>query len=890
MQASHAPSTQDEFLDIQNLRLKSLAGYVSGAFTDAVWVFKETGRGGQFPLDFSLFDNVNCLFTDSVKADFSGNLIYLKPSQLAKLLFLNGAYNRSSTATFKPTFALLLRLFFFFKQEGLKAIESKEHLKRYFEFSLIHDVGEEGVERRFSIGSYHRTFGVCSIARMKEVLRLYRINAVVGRVTEEQAKKVLFRCVSDSTGMSKSEYLQGGSFNFLGLEVGKHYIDHCQNLLEENIAIASALRKTMNLVFGSSRHAEQLNLSEQGLKNYFHAIINGDSYRRKGNKKEQQISRVTEYWFRKFHQEESARWIKVSTKLLNEIVRRSGLEERFDSLEFVRTIINYELIPNPPKTREAIWDEYIATLSDRPSQLPDTLNDFLDLVADVVEENINPLPEKQEELFELIKNTIGRHTYDVAGESSDLGYGGASYGVHFFSYVAMLCFVALTGWRASEYGFSLSSLHIEQNADPVDNYYSAFRFYLKWKVPKTGGETRVKREITLSCFLLLKQISAVTSAAMDTPLFISHDASASALNKVAPKINHIVSQSVSRPWNDFCQNYVLFKSADEEITSVNESVIQVRDKVRREAELVNIFGHGPARDKFFSLVESYLSGTASEEDIKHVELTVPQHILHELKEGDFDIGRDIKTTIRNIVLKDVAYPTPHAFRHIWAEAVYLRYQGDVGAMVRANFKHVNRSFFMAYLQSKAMETVSGMAKYSALNSVVLSALKDDPETKRGIGLFARRAAEITHVKTHEEQIKLVERICDERIVSYQFGPIGACIARRGTERSAKCAEHGQLNPHNAKSSFCLNCVNFEPSDDYHGILIMTQDHLSALMNDSLPVAFKGESIKAIRGAVKQFRRLKSPKKSFEYRNACDAAIKKYEAAIAVYETQKQKDS
>lgn len=889
MQASHALSTHDEFLDIQSLRLKSLAEYVSGTFTDDVWVFKNTAREGSFLLDFSLFDKPNYRFTDEVKADFSGGPFHLKPSGLAKLLFINGAYNRSSASTFKSIFALILRLFFFLKQEGLKAVESKEHLKRYFEFSLVHDVGEKGVERRFSIGSYQRTFGACSFSSMKEVLRLYRINAVVGRVTEDQVKKALFRCVSESTGMSKDEYLKGGSFNFLGLEVGKHYIDHCQNLLEENIAIASALRKTIDLVFDNTRHAEQLKLTEQGLKNYFHAIMNDDSYRRTGNKKEQQISRLTEYWFRKFYQEELARWIKVSPKLLSKIVRQVGLEERFDSLEFVRTIINYELIPNPPKTRKAIWDEYIATLSDRPSQLPDTLNDFLDLVTGVVEENITPLPEKQEELFELIKNTIGRHSNDVDGESSGLGYGGASYGVHFFAYVAMLCFIALTGWRASEYGFSLSSLDIEQNADPVDNYYSAFRFYLKWKVPKTGGATPVKREITLSCFLLLKQISALTSAAADSQIFVSTESSAPN-SEGAPKITHIIKLVVSKPWNDFCQNYVLFKNADEDITSVKENVIRVRDKVRREAELVNIFGNGVARDKFFSLVESYLSDSASGEDIKRVESTVPQHVLRELKEGDFDINRDIKTTIRNIVLKDVAYPTPHAFRHVWAEAVYLRYQGDVGAMIRANFKHINRNFFMAYLQSKAMETVSGMAKYSALNSVVLSALKDDPETKRGIGLFARRAAEITHVKTHEEQVKLVERICDERIVSYQFSPIGACIARRGTERSAKCSEQGRLNPHNAKSSFCLNCINFEPSDDYHGILIMTQDHLSALFNESLPVAFKGESIKAIRGAVRQFRRLKSPKKSVEYRNACDAAIKKYEAAISVYENQKQKES
>ena len=58
-------------------------------------------------------------------------------------------------------------------------------------------------------------------------------------------------------------------------------------------------------------------------------------------------------------------------------------------------------------------------------------------------------------------------------------------------------FVGLTGWRASEYGFSLSNIDIDINPDPLDNQYTPWRFHVRWIVPKTSGNTPLPREITL---------------------------------------------------------------------------------------------------------------------------------------------------------------------------------------------------------------------------------------------------------------------------------------------------------------------------------------------------------------------------------------------------------
>lgn len=70
------------------------------------------------------------------------------------------------------------------------------------------------------------------------------------------------------------------------------------------------------------------------------------------------------------------------------------------------------------------------------------------------------------------------------------------------------------------------------------------------------------------------------------------------------------------------------------------------------------------------------------------------------------------------MLGDVRYPSPHAFRHIWAESILTRYQGDVGAVIRHQFAHLDNSFFMAYLREKDARGIITSAKQRYLNSVV----------------------------------------------------------------------------------------------------------------------------------------------------------------------------
>ena len=70
-------------------------------------------------------------------------------------------------------------------------------------------------------------------------------------------------------------------------------------------------------------------------------------------------------------------------------------------------------------------------------------------------------------------------------------------------------FVAITGWRESEFGFSLNDIKCYPNNDLLDQYACPVRYEIQWKVPKTNGDTKLCREITraaYSCALRLAEL------------------------------------------------------------------------------------------------------------------------------------------------------------------------------------------------------------------------------------------------------------------------------------------------------------------------------------------------------------------------------------------------
>ncbi|MGO2320557.1 MAG: hypothetical protein ACTH6O_16575 [Vibrio toranzoniae] len=166
--------------------------------------------------------------------------------------------------------------------------------------------------------------------------------------------------------------------------------------------------------------------------------------------------------------------------------------------------------------------------------------------------------------------------------------------------------------------------------------------------------------------------------------------------------------------------------------------------------------------------------------------------------------------INSEILEGVRYPSPHAFRHIWAEAVLTRYQGDVGAVIRHQFCHMDNSFFMAYLRDKDARGLMESAKQRYLNSIVelliLESESFDEQHLGGFSRFVQKATQLTQVKTGSQLLALREKIAG-RIIEIQPSRFAVCIPRDGAESRAKCAKMGSLNPQDARLEFCLNCAN-----------------------------------------------------------------------------------
>ncbi|TON17418.1 hypothetical protein CGH62_26295, partial [Vibrio parahaemolyticus] len=161
-------------------------------------------------------------------------------------------------------------------------------------------------------------------------------------------------------------------------------------------------------------------------------------------------------------------------------------------------------------------------------------------------------------------------------------------------------------------------------------------------------------------------------------------------------------------------------------------------------------------------------------------------------------------------LEGVRYPSPHAFRHIWAESVLTRYQGDVGAVIRHQFAHLDNSFFMAYLRDKDARGLMQSAKQRYLNSLVELLIIESEQIGEkyvgGLAQFVKKATSLTQVKDDNRMLALREAVSG-RIIDIQVNPFATCIPRDGADSRAKCSKMGSLNPQDAKPEFCLNCTN-----------------------------------------------------------------------------------
>jgi len=300
-----------------------------------------------------------------------------------------------------------------------------------------------------------------------------------------------------------------------------------------------------------------------------------------------------------------------------------------------------------------------------------------------------------------------------------------------------------------------------------------------------------------------------------------------------------------------------------------ESLKVIRSELRDSIPQFNfMYSKKNGNDTSGKKLKAYRKGSLNQLESKVIESNLSEGTLKKLR-GESEFTRATVNAISAELRSELVYPTPHAFRHMWAEAVLLRYRGDVGKFIRANFKHIDERFFVAYLRNKETKMIVDLAKRSVINKIVrqqmLAVKYKDATYVGGFNRFITKAVSLTHVLTHEEFIKKAETIAEQRIVDIKTNAWATCMLRVGTFNTAKCSVDGVPQRFNASPRLCLGCTNANISEgNYNGIVVYTQQEVKALRNPELPYFIKRDYIQTVQHALKRVKELNKKKDKTQY--------------------------
>lgn len=890
-------SNRDSLLQHLNDELSILSPVGDVEFESMKWTFdNHTAVKTQgITLDFSLFECRHLKFTDTVKLVFDEKKYQVTSVELAKIIFLSTASSTSSGSYGLGVYQLA-RLFAFLTEENITCLESNDSYQAMFQYLMTMDVNISGVKQRFSSLSHSGAFNI-SIDKILGVLDLYGIEGVLSPIPESHIRKALKSAVEVVTGLTLADYKVGGSFNFLSLAIGKHYIDYCGKYFEQNYPLAktlySCLQELPELIQKAfeSQVGSRLK-SERHLKTHIAAELTGrniltdpfliSSGRQKGQfvitkARCELIQKMTHDYFIHKNQLVYEEKILFSEQGLALLSKKLTLPERFDNFEFLRALLLSHFINTPlPRSPEALLKQYCATLEGK-RQI--TLTQFLKASTEVKKQLLEQVPKSKQSLEQLLTQAnlpIARGGHGIRELLGNVEASGCT------------LMLSLTGWRASEYGFSLSAITIKSNEDILDSTYTPFRFILNWVVPKTNGRSKLDREITLSAYLIAHQLNYLNAENDASPCLYSSGMKKSDANESS----QMFSYRVMRMWGHFVHNYTPFnelKKLDylkqKEILSENDRREFTRltltypdnaytadfrhtmQKVTNDLPLLQAAGllANNKEDRPAHKVFGFIKRTLSVDELaiwhKHLDPLLMQK-LNELKvETPADLAADLVRACTNALINVCAYPTPHGFRHIWAEAVLRRYSGDVGWFIRSHFKHLDERFFLRYLRLKNFKDIHDIAKRTAISDIVrthMMSLRDDHRAYAGkFDVFIRRLGKATKVIPLDQLTEVADKFTSTEVIDMTANAWNNCIVRRTTEKQAKCAIDGEPQSQNAEPSLCIGCINGNVEDGHVvGIMLHVENHVKVLKNPNLPEFFKRKSRSTVIEAKKQFLQLK----------------------------------
>ncbi|EHR1107752.1 hypothetical protein KS880_002293 [Vibrio parahaemolyticus] len=833
----------DRFWYDQNLKLAANPFFMrdKGDVYSDVWHFKDKRRISTTTLDFAWFDLP--VFNHGSIASYlnDGHDSPLTAKEYAKLVCLS-VISPTNVWNALPAYQMMRHLFAFLNEHGTSSL-TQSLLEPFWTSFMARTVNQYGFVNRISTPSYLGAIGPVPFHTIRNKLKALGVVGVIDpSLTQKKIAKSLNDVCQSQYSTTLAEFKKGGSFNFLGLEMGQYYVDYLNQVYQNDFLYTSVCRLALENIdtkygiksFDSRRVSELREVMQT-------AILSGVEYQpaalRAGINFNVLTAEVKDALFKEY----STRFELVTSlkdQSIEALVIELGLSSRSDAVELIRILMLQKYLGlEGHKTSHEVWQGYLLSL-DKTFLAAEPLSQ---LSVDDVYEKMQAIVSKQRLAREPFLSDIGTWANKKLSDQESNTYRGFKTALDTSLYAMTTLVVAWTGYRQSEFGFPLNAIQPEPNLDILDNAHVPFRFKLKWLVPKTGGSTKINREITSQCYQVAAQLNEVFGHQGDEPCLYSYQGKAK--KETIHQSGPYIECRVKANWQGFVSAYQPFNDAIKLDTLNSKHTTQMTVDEKKELALLSAkYSVGSARYKnllscaqevkkdWLRLSCSSLNSAKAQQALKAslilfakgepVENTKHQEIIETylcdetkalLTSGSVDLN-DKKTMldISSELLEGARYPSPHAFRHIWAEAVLTRYQGDVGAVIRHQFAHLDNSFFMAYLREKDARGLMQSAKQRYLNSLVELLIIESEQVGQkylgGLARFVKKATSLTHVKDDNEMRALIEAV-NGRIIDIQVNPFATCIPRDGADCRAKCWKMGSLNPQDAKPEFCLNCTN-----------------------------------------------------------------------------------
>ncbi len=835
----------DSFWHDQNLKLTANPFIMSeqGDVYSDIWRFKTKRNGSTITLDFSWFDLP--VFNHEAIATYlkGGHDFPLNAREYAKVVCLS-VISPASAENALAAYQMMRHLFAFLKESSATSL-TVSLLESFWTSFMGRTVNQYGFVNRISTPSYKGAIKTVPFHTIRNNLKALGVVGVIdSSLTQKKIEKSLDDVCQSQYSTTLAEFKKGGSFNFLGLELGQYYVDYLNQVYQNDFLYASVCRLVFESIYtkygmkslgGSSSNA----LREVMLTATLRGVEYKPAVHRQGINFNALAVEVKDALF-----EEYLKRFELVTSLKDQsieaLVVELGLSSRSDSVELIRILMLQKyLCLEGHKTSHEVWQVYLLSL-DKTFLEAESLSQ---LSVDDVYEKMQAIVSKQRLGRKQFLTDIGTWASKLFSNQEFKTYRSFKAAIDIPFYAMTNLVVAWTGYRQSEFGFPLSALQSEPNLDILDNAHVPFRFKLKWFVPKTSGSTKINREITSQCYQVAAQLNEVFGHEGDEPCLYSYPEPENAEKENINQSGRYIEHRVKANWEGFVRAYQPFNDVIKLDTLNSKHTTQLTIDEQKELELLSAkYSIGSARYKnllscaqevkkdWLRLSCSSFNGNLAQKALKaslvlfskgeSLKNTKHQEIIETylsdetkalLTSGSVDLNdRKTMMDIVSELLEGVRYPSPHAFRHIWAESVLTRYQGDVGAVIRHQFAHLDISFFMAYLRDKDARGLMQSAKQRYLNSLVeLLIIESEQVGKKyvgGLAQFVKKATSLTQVKDDNGMLALREALSG-RIIDIQVNPFATCIPRDGADSRAKCSKMGSLNPQDAKPEFCLNCTN-----------------------------------------------------------------------------------